>query len=262
MSHTLKTRFRNNEMIAIILLFFLTSTAIAYNKEHGPFPDDAEVERIELSALSRVDEGGRRKGASEFEFMLQGRKESRLRLVRKSKDWYADLIIEGEKVLPSTPFSNFDFNLGMEAYSADINRDDISDFVIYSYSGGCGLACGYCNVAFVLSSEGQYRLGTVKTLFPDERDFIILDEKPYYIHTSFHRVENCNDDKNHNFWIYNLIALGAADLCVDNSPHPAFPKTVWYTFKPNHAETSIITDRQKADLRKDSLADIFWNPED
>lgn len=108
------------------------------------------------------------------------------------------------------------------------------------------------------------RLRTMPNMvhFPNESDFIIVDKKPYFIHTSFLGVDECEDGKNHNFWIYNLLGFGKDEVNVNNGAHSAFPKTIWYTFKPNHTETTIIKDEQKAQLRKESLTCIYWKKED
>ena len=92
--------------------------------------------------------------------------------------------------------------------------------------------------------------------------YILVNKRPYFIHTSFRGVGECKDGKSHNFWTYNLLTYGKDGVKVDNSPLSAFPKTIWYTFKPNHTETVIITDEQKAYLRKQSLDDVYWRKED
>ena len=102
---------------------------------------------------------------------------------------------------------------------------------------------------------------TVTTLFPDESDFIMVNRKPYFIHTSFFGVDECNDQKHHNFWVYNLLSLGKKGVEVSNGAHSAFPKTIWYTFKANHTETNIISNEQKDALLKQSLTAIYWKHE-
>ncbi len=236
--------------------------AFAYNSNHGPFADDAKVARVMLSELIQEPYADDTTATTCYAFRIPNQKESRLNLVWKANEWFADLVLQGQTVLKPTAFSDFGAIGGLAAYSADLNQDRVDDFVVYSYSGGCGLACGYCNVAFILSSGETYTVTTVTTLFPDESDFIVVDKKLYFIHTSFLGVDECKDGRNHNFWIYNLLAFGKDGVKVKNGAHSAFPKLIWYTFKPNHTETTIITDEQKAILREESLTCIFWKKED
>lgn len=252
----------NEKKYIILILATFASSVLAYNGNHGPFPDDTKVERATLTELSRVSASTNTISNPRYTFPIPEQKESRLNVVRKPDAWFAEVVVGGKTVMQPTSFSPYGTVGGLTAYSADLNQDQVADFVIYSFSGGCGLACGYCNVAFILSSGTNYTLTTVTTLFPDESDFIIVDRRPYFIHTSFLGVDECKDGKNHNFWTYNLLAFGKDGVKVSNTVHAAFPKTIWYTFKPNHTETSIITDEQKATLRKESLTCIYWKKED
>ena len=251
----------NKKRIIIIALAATAVGAWGYNEDHGPFPNYDGVELVSLVELKYVP-GDADPSHPRFTFPIPRQKESRLLLLQESDMWAAELTVNGKTLLQPTPFSTYGTAGGMEAHSADLNQDGVDDFVIYSYSGGCGLACGHCNVAFVLSSGGQYTLTTVTTLFPDKSDFVLLNGKPCFIHTSFLGVGECKDGKSHNFWIYNLLAFGKEGVKVDNAAHAAFPKTIWYTFKPNHTETSIITDDQKATLRKQSLTCVHWKKGD
>jgi hypothetical protein len=252
----------NEKKYILLIVATVASTVLGYNGSHGPFPDDTKVERAPLTELSRGSGSTNTISNPRYTFPIPGEKESRLNIVRKPDAWFAEVVVAGKTVMQPSAFSPYGTVGGLTAYTADLNRDEVTDFVVYSFSGGCGLACGHCNVAFILSSGEEYTLTAVTTLFPDESDFIIVDKKPYFIHTSFLGVDKCKDRKNHNFWIYNLIAFGKDAVKVDNSVHSAFPKTIWYTFKPNHTETSIITDEQKAELKRQSLTCVYWKKED
>lgn len=238
----------------------LASSALAYNGSHGPFPDDAKIEHVKLTELTRKSGNSSANADSEYSFPIPKQKQSQLNLVWQESVglWFAKLTIQGKTSLPSTPFSDFSLIAGVSAFSADLNQDGVEDFFITSYSGGCGLASGYCNVAFILSSGDTYTLTTIESLFPDASNFILINKKPTFVHTSFHSVAQCTDGKAHNFWVYNLLSFDKDEIKVDNSILPAFPKTIWYTFKPNHTETSILTDEQKRGLRNASLQGIYW----
>ena len=217
-----------------------------------------------ITELTRESAADSTNAYSAYSFPIPRQKDSRLDLVWK-KDlglWFAELTVRGITALPSTPFSNFSTLAGVSAFSSDLNQDGVEDFFITSFSGGCGLASGYCNVAFILSAGDIYTLTTIETLFPDESNFILINKKPTFVHTSFHSVAQCTDGKAHNFWVYNLLSFDKNEIKVNNSIHPAFPKTIWYTFKPNHAETTILTDEQKLELREASLQGIYWKKKD
>jgi hypothetical protein len=252
----------NEKKYIILILATVANSVLAYNGGHGPFPDEAKVERATLTELSHESASTNTISNPRYTFPIQGQKESRLNVVRKPDAWFAEIVVGGKTVMQPSAFSPYGSAGGLTVYTTDLNRDEVADFVIYSFSGGCGLACGHCNVAFILSSGQQYSLTTVTTLFPDQTDFILVDRKPHFIHTSFLGVDKCNDGKHHNFWIYNLLAFGKDGLDVNNTAHAAFPKTIWYTFKPNHTETSIITDEQKATLRQNSLTCVYWKEEE
>jgi len=250
----------NQKKHIVIAVAGIAITSLGYNTNHGPFPDDAKVERVNLVEL-KYSPGEPDHSHPKYTFPLPDQKESKLDLVRETDAWFAKLTVNGRTELQPTAFSPYGTVGGMMVYTADLNQDRADDFVIYSYSGGCGLACGHCNVAFILSSGTNYTLSTVATLFPDESDFFIVNKKAYFIHTSFLGVDKCNDGKHHNFWVYNLLAFGKDGVEEDNAAHAAFPKAIWYTFKPNHTETSIITDEQKKTLRKKSLTCVYWKKE-
>jgi len=117
---------------------------------------------------------------------------------------------------------------------------------------------GHSNVGFILSTGKNFKVTTISTMFPDASDFIIIDKKPYFIHTSSHQVRKCTDGKSHSFWVYNILSFEKDEIKVMNSINESFPKTIWYSFKPNHKETSLLTVAQKAEIQKESLDSIYW----
>jgi hypothetical protein len=152
------------------------------------------------------------------------------------------------KLEPSGPIN--------EVFSADFNRDGSEDYAVYFWSGGCGLACGYCDITFLLSGLDGYTSQSVSTLFPDPGDYMVLAGRPCLVHASFHQVEKCEDGQLHNFWVYNLIEFGPQGLVLNNDLHPDFPKTVFYSEMPNHRETTLLSDAQKRTLLEKSQGDL------
>ncbi|WP_269524438.1 hypothetical protein [Coraliomargarita parva] len=226
---------------------------------HGPFAVDAQVSRVHLRQLEPASDEA---DAShpQYLFTVPGQTDRSLLLIRRGEGWTVELTVNGETALKPTLFSSYGTVGVITARTADLNKDGVEDYVIESYSGGCGLASGHCNVGFVLSSGEAYELTTVTTLFPDEGDFVLLGGEPYFIHTTLLGVEACEDGRGHNFWVYNLFGFENGSIQVANTADPAFPKTVWYSFRPNHSETTLLTDAQKAILWQQSLSAVYWKP--
>jgi len=233
-----------------------------YNAAHGPFDDHFNAPRLVLHEIHQETISiGTNSNTGEILFSTNKPVRTEIRVRYGAKVDSVEISEEGHEVLAKTPFSDFGTAGGMMAYTADLNMDGKRDFVIFSSSGGCGLACGGCNVALILSdSNNTYRLTTVQTLFPDECEFLVLNGKPCFIQTSFDSVEKCNDGNGHNFWIYNLLVFEGGDIKVKNELYRGFPKIIWYSFKPNHKETDLISQAQKNELIKASLSEIFWDP--
>lgn len=248
--------------LVFVICFAVICGGIACNADHGPFPADANVALIKLADLRRLPIKEDSDVPSQYMYPIPNIEKSKIVITWQNSAWMAELIIDEQTVLPPSPFSDFDFFRGIEAMTGDLNNDNTPDYIIYSYSGGCGLAAGYCNVAFILSNEDKYTLTVITTLWPGDNNYILLDGKPHFVHTSFHYVDKCKDGKNHNFWLYNLLAFQGDKVNIVNDTHPDFPKTIWYTFKPNHAETAIITDEQKQKLHNASLNRIYWKMRD
>ena len=228
----------------------------------SPFSDEAEVERIRLAEPAACHTTDATVACAVRVFVLrEGDREYSLRVVKHGEGLGLDLEIDGRPAIPRSAFSPFDFHAGVSARSADLNRDGVPDFIVYSFSGGCGLAAGECNIAFILSDADGYRPTVIQTLFPDERSFVILGGTPCFIRASFFRVDRCLDGKPHNFWGYGILAFDGGRVVVRNDLHPGFPRTVWFTHRPNHTETRLLTAAHKATLHRDAERTLIWNPE-
>jgi hypothetical protein len=191
------------------------------------------------------------------QFMIPGDSGMQVLAYGSEEGFQVEMSADGKVLLPKTRFSGFSFEPGLAAYTADLNGDGKRDFAVYSYSGGCGLASGYCDIAFLLSNRDGYALVTVSTLWPDPGNYVVLGGKPCFIHTGFSGVETCKDGKEHHFWIYNILVFDGSNMRIDNGPVSGFPRTVYYSFKPNHQETTLITDKQKAGIIRQAQEEIF-----
>jgi hypothetical protein len=248
----------------IVPVLVLLACGVLANDPHGPFPAAAKVERVKLTEIApqpqRIDADEQRSG--EFLYLIPGAPGARLRVTHGSGSLFLDLTVGEQPAIPKSGFSQSSLVVAPTVYSADLNHDRVQDLVICSFSGGSGLASGFCNVAFILSSGGRYKLTTVATMNPDEDSFVVLGGTACFVQTSFHSVEKCKDGKPHNFWVHNLLAIRKNEIKVENRLHPEFPKTIWYTHKPNHRETTIVTREQKERMRDASLKKVYWAGEE
>ncbi len=148
-------------------------------------------------------------------------------------------------------------------YFADLNGDGKEDFIIPVWLGGCGIASGYFNVTFVLSSKMSYKTTVVQTLFPGPEDFIDVngDGKCEFIQTSFVHGEKGKDGKTHNYWVYNLLEINGDELSITTDMDKQFPKWVWHSSKPNQKATTQLSNEQKQRLWKKQSDRVFWKPE-
>ncbi len=243
---------RINKIIALIFVF-LTSNAFAYNEDYGPFPNNYKVDRIAITKLEcQYYASDSEQGKAMFIFTSSKHDGTKLTVYCESNAYFVELSSGARILLKKTRFSQY-LSGGMTAYIADLNQDNIPDYIIFAY----GPATGHCIGAFVLSSGDKYKLTTITALFPREDNFVYINKKPCFIHTSLCGVCHCKDNNGHNFWVYNLLMFDKDEMVINNSIHPEFPKTIWYSFKPNNKETTIITDKQKEELQKDSLKNIF-----
>ncbi len=154
----------------------------------------------------------------------------------------------GETVAGPFRVSNY-FRPG-RAYWADLNGDGREDFVQVLNSGGCGLGGARSDLGIALSSDRGYIMVSIHTMFARPEDFIDLgDGRCRLVQTTFvpGRGEKGTDGKPHNYWVHHLIEFDGPRALVSRAD-PRFPVWVWYTHRPNHEETTIITAEQKRRL--------------
>jgi hypothetical protein len=146
-------------------------------------------------------------------------------------------------------FSSYSHIGELEAYEGDLNGDTFKDYVFIKYCGGNGIAWGHADVALVMSEgENNFSIQVLETYLPEPKDFISINGQTVFIHASFQRGGICTDGENHNFWIYRLYALKGNQLVAADHLSPDFPKIIWYSFKPNYQETSLLTQKRKDEL--------------
>ena len=274
-----------------LLLFLSILNVFSYNAHHGPFSEDRDVDYLELKLLTPLEEPTYLWGTEkETEAKLRDDgslvypsefyREARFNIgdLHRYRNGNEHLILRsffydhGNADIYLTiqgPDESFFFGEayhfteymaigGLEVYESDLNLDGKNDYVLIKYAGGNGIGAGTADIGFVLSSETfpNYTFQVMNTMYPDEMDFILIDGKPHFIHTSFHYGDICKDGKHHNFWAYNLYRFDGDKLVLSNDSSKEFPKTIWYSFKPNHKETDLLYPEQKAQIHKDSIEEI------
>lgn len=148
-------------------------------------------------------------------------------------------------------------------YTALLNEDKEPDYLIVTWSGGCGIAAGMASLSFLLSCDDGFQLAKMVTFYPDETDFVDLnqDGKPEFIHTTFIHGEKGKDGKTHNYWVYNLLQFKGTKIVSANKLDKRFPCWIWYKFKPNHKNTTQLSSGQKSRLWRKQAGNLFLNSE-
>ena len=146
----------------------------------------------------------------------------------------------------------------LEAYEGDINKDGLNDYVMVKYWGGNGIGGGNADVGFIITDDTEYGLKytfhKTYSYAPGPSDFVMLNNKPYFIQSDFCYGPEGNK---HNYWAYNLISLDDPNFIkYDNDSNKDFPKIIWYSFKPNNSETTFLNLEEKATIAAESLYEI------
>ena len=239
--------------------------SLSYNQNHGPFEEDEEPKSFEIHELDYLKPGDpnlRVKNSRIMVFCQKDKEYTPKVHLMDCPSVYGGTsakIFDSQGELVFAPQKISEHCTAQDAYLADLNRDNKDDFIIRVWTGGCGLAIHNCDIAFILSGERGYKCTRVRTIAPGLEDFVDLkgDGNCQFIHTAFENVSKCNDGTHHNFWVYNILSFEEDQVKVNNNLQSKFPKIIWFTYKPNHKETSIITDEQKKEVRKKSLKNIF-----
>lgn len=235
-------------------LLLVAASASGYNGQHSPFSDGQGLPILkleEIKQLPRSDEEW-----TDFRrFIVKAEPELEVRVYSDEIPAHVELRVGDKVAIPKTNCGDHAF-LPM-VYTANLSNDGKIDFVVNLLSGGNGLASGSCNVVFLVSSGESYYLSVVHTFFPDKSDFVIVGKKRCFIQTAFEKVYPCKDGELHSFWVYNLLTIDSDGIRVRADLHRDFPKTIWYTFRPNSQETGMLTKEQKAVIQEKVLGDIF-----
>lgn len=130
-------------------------------------------------------------------------------------------------------------------YLQDLNGDGTGDFLLEGIHNGLGLACAIKYDVVVLSTPSNWVVRTITsygTRFVDRNN----DGVPELWHTTFVVGEKGRDKKRHNYWVHNLLKFTKDGRIVSANRHdPRFPAWMWYTYKPNHQNSTQLTAEQR-----------------
>jgi hypothetical protein len=241
-----------------------------YNKNHGPFDEGEQPRIVSIRPCDLLESRESQEDGDSWVkvFGKEARKRMpRVHITSVPGNRFLHLSVvdpDGKVILPSRPASRF--RLFSTVYWAEPNKDGKEDFIVHIWAGGCGTIFTFgCDLVFLLSNETGYEATTVRTLWSGPAYFVDLkkDGGCQFIQTTFVQgwPERSRDGKIHNYWVYNLLVIEGSRLVLTTKLDPRFPKWIWYTYKPNHQDTTLLTGEQKERLWKSYAEDIFWTPE-
>jgi len=139
----------------------------------------------------------------------------------------------------------------LQAYSGFINDDKVPDYVVVTGGTGNGILGWHQIVVFILSTKGSYKAVPIESWGADPlTDLVDVngDGRCEFIQTAFIDGDKGKDGRYHNYWVHNLLRFEGSRCVSANKSDRRFPRWVWFTFKPNHADTDQITKRQRVAL--------------
>mgnify|MGYP001578304623 FL=1 len=235
-------------MPALPLRFLLTGTLTAWavRPEYSPFEDSEKPQPFKVTQLTYLEPSTR----DSRRFARQGETNP---VITISWTTNGDCLLG---LSPPATASTLSWQIDgyshavVGAYTADLNKDTVTDYMTLTASGGCGLAAEISFMTFVLSCPTGYVAHCVYSFAAEPSDLVDInhDGKPEYLHTMFVYGENGRDGKAHNYWVYNLLGFSGTDIISANAADSRFPKWIWYTFKPNHADTDQLIGEQRTRL--------------
>jgi len=259
-------------ILALLLVALTAVGALAFEPFHGPFDKNWRPKRFRLRPCKIVE--GKKKVAIPAKYgrwhgLLAGKDavtfSARHGVVIKERvddiayQVYFSITRPGGETLVAEQALGDGVEPG-RAYSADLNGDDIDDYIVEAGSGGQGIGEGYRYTAFVLSSESGYKVSFLKGFYPGPEDFvdIVPDGHCQVIHTSYIFGEPDKDGKRPAYWVYNLLKVDGAELKPANELDGRFPMWVEATKKPGYKAAGSLSSEQKEKLWKADGEGFFW----
>ncbi|GEM_PF-4531723 len=149
------------------------------------------------------------------------------------------LVEEDDRILPQLiDLQRYAAFTGKYIYSADLNMDGKKDFVVYAWTGGCGLAMCRCDVFFFLSSPQGYYKTSFNAYSFEEKDIIRHGNKNYFLLTL---CQSWSTENGHNYWLNRIYAFGKDGKMyeADSEVGAPFPSYIQYLERDNHEQAKL-----------------------
>ena len=235
-----------------------TVEVYGYPTDYGPFPPGQAPESIRLTTgvsdradKSLLDDINGVVWHYRFPTVKPGKSEDILTLRGTTNGWAVALSDAHGKNLMAAPFTNSMTFSYMEVYSSDLNQDGLPDFIVQIWSGGNGMDADLSEVTFLLSSTNGYHAASFDQYSFGKETVRFKSQGPvYFIRNDLISSddEKTKDGRPHNFWVYELYRIDGVRFVPADADQPGFPKWIWFTDKANHAETTQLSQKQKARL--------------
>jgi hypothetical protein len=133
--------------------------------------------------------------------------------------------------------------------SADLNGDEVPDYILRYDPHGCGLAAIGQTVALVLSGKRGHRSHELYQ-FGFGPDSLVQFKRNGPWHWVVNDLvqpgaEASKDGREHSYWVYRLFRIEGDSLKAEPVGVEGFPRWIQYLRRANHKETTLISTKQK-----------------
>ena len=257
----------SSAIIVAILLWMPNANTFAYPTKYGPFkagqsPTTASRTECALVKQQTLTEDSTVGASRLYRAAIVNARASQptVNLLGSEDGWIINVFDANGKNLMPVPATNHMTSSEMEVFSCDLNHDGQPDFILNIWSGGCGLAAEGSEVTFLLSSKDGYRATSFYLTDFGAEDLVQFKAGgPVYLilnDLTSNDGQKTSDGRDHNFWVYSLRRIDGTEFIKADVDQAGFPKWVWYSFKENHSETTLLTPEQKAVLIKNLKNDL------
>ncbi|HLA36930.1 MAG TPA: hypothetical protein VJZ02_00510 [Candidatus Brocadiales bacterium] len=234
-------------LLLVVIVTLCLTEAEAYMEEYPPFPFKSKKLPPHLET----------KGLIEFKGETTTRVED-LQVELSTIDVYDKLRIkDGKEIIFETEEGVTPFVFAV--YYADLDNNKLKDIVIFSDYRSCGL--GYKHRVDILFQVRRHTFSHIHydTMCAGLEDFVDMDRDGVYevIYADFYGVGG------HHYFVYNIYEIKEAGLHNANKKYaPAFPKFIWFTYKPNDKQSTRITREEKEEYLKIRLPEVIRDDRD
>lgn len=239
-----------SRILFLVVLSFAVKTSQGYPPSHCPFEPN-EFPASKVVRCKAVYE--QRAYGKELFVYVSSPTIITIQRTDPNGPFTASMIENGKVLFERKPLVGSAF-LGLSVWVGDLTSDDDGhqDFIIRTAHNGNGLAAYISFAHFFLRTHNHCRTFDAISYTLDANDFVDLDNdgRVEWIQTEFIRGVAGKDKKVHNYWVMNLIHFRDGLPILANSVDKRFPSWIWYTYKPNHTNTTQLSNKQKKELFK------------